>query len=115
MPVDRTGGDFAFLGPVAGRGVRFPQSAAARAPEPRTACSVAGGSCACIWTPHRQTYTGSPSMPDTQRTQGTQGGAQGMAAPGWYPAEPGAERYWDGATWTEHVRPLASAGVVAGA
>lgn len=30
-------------------------------------------------------------------------------AAGWYPEPqtPGQERYWDGATWTEHVRPAA--------
>jgi Protein of unknown function (DUF2510) len=30
-------------------------------------------------------------------------------APGWYPdpAQPGATRWWDGRTWTEHVGPTA--------
>jgi hypothetical protein len=32
-----------------------------------------------------------------------------MAAPGWYPDNnvPGSERYWDGAQWTDHSRPVA--------
>lgn len=35
-----------------------------------------------------------------------------MSTPGWYPAhdDPGAERYWDGTSWTDHVRPRQAAG-----
>lgn len=31
-------------------------------------------------------------------------------SPGWYPESPGAsqERWWDGSTWTDHVRPAES-------
>ncbi|MBW9214773.1 DUF2510 domain-containing protein [Mumia sp. zg.B53] len=29
-----------------------------------------------------------------------------QAPAGWYPDGHGSERYWDGATWTSHVRPL---------
>lgn len=29
-----------------------------------------------------------------------------MSAPGWYPQHDGTERYYDGAQWTEHSRPL---------
>ena len=28
---------------------------------------------------------------------------------GWYPAENGNERFWDGSGWTDHVRPTATA------
>jgi hypothetical protein len=33
-----------------------------------------------------------------------------VSDPGWYPhpAQPGLLGYWDGAQWTEHVRPAAS-------
>lgn len=36
--------------------------------------------------------------------------------PGWYPdaAAPGNERWWDGATWTAHTRPLATVPVPSG-
>lgn len=29
-----------------------------------------------------------------------------QAPPGWYPYDPGRQRYWDGAAWTEHYAPL---------
>ncbi len=32
---------------------------------------------------------------------------QGGAPAGWYAAEPGQERWWDGTAWTGHVRPVA--------
>lgn len=39
-----------------------------------------------------------------------------MTAPaaGWYndPADGAALRWWDGATWTEHVRPMSEAQVI---
>lgn len=31
------------------------------------------------------------------------------AAPGWYPDGSGAQRWWDGRAWTEHVAPVAAA------
>lgn len=31
---------------------------------------------------------------------------QSVAVPGWYPSQPGIERWWDGQQWTEHVRPV---------
>ena len=33
------------------------------------------------------------------------GGTPGGTPAGWYAAEPGQERWWDGGSWTGHVRP----------
>lgn len=30
---------------------------------------------------------------------------QAATPPGWYPDQHGAQRYWDGAQWTQHVAP----------
>lgn len=32
------------------------------------------------------------------------------AAAGWYPAEDGSQRYWDGTRWTEYVAPVGATG-----
>src|SRR5947209_506869 len=36
--------------------------------------------------------------------------AEQQAAAGWYPEQPGFERYWDGSAWTDDRRPVAGAG-----
>lgn len=33
------------------------------------------------------------------------GGDGPSAPPGWYPVDGGAQRYWDGTRWTEHIAP----------
>jgi uncharacterized Tic20 family protein len=33
-------------------------------------------------------------------------------APGWYPVDGGAQRYWDGSAWTEHIAPGSLQGAV---
>ena len=33
-------------------------------------------------------------------------GMQPIPAPGWFPSQPGIERWWDGQQWTGHVRPI---------
>jgi hypothetical protein len=33
--------------------------------------------------------------------------AVGPVGQGWYPAEPGTLRYWDGTAWTDHYAPAA--------
>ncbi|WP_028472649.1 DUF2510 domain-containing protein [Nocardioides alkalitolerans] len=45
--------------------------------------------------------TGDDSTQDDGRAPGGAGGPQ----PGWYGADPGAERWWDGTSWTAHTRP----------
>lgn len=37
------------------------------------------------------------------------GPAPSSAPAGWYPVDGGGQRYWDGATWTEHVAPAPGA------
>jgi len=37
---------------------------------------------------------------------------QSSPPPGWYPADNGTQRYWDGAAWTEHVSAPATTGGV---
>lgn len=41
--------------------------------------------------------------------------AEGQTPPGWYPdtQNPGQQRYWDGAQWTDNFAPLVTAPVVA--
>ncbi|MDQ1104899.1 DUF2510 domain-containing protein [Nocardioides zeae] len=47
---------------------------------------------------------------DEKQGPGEQGGQVGGAPAGWYAAEPGQERWWDGASWTGHVRPVPAGG-----
>ncbi|HEY1134694.1 MAG TPA: DUF2510 domain-containing protein [Nocardioides sp.] len=47
-------------------------------------------------------------MDDDEAGRQTQGGVPA----GWYPAEPGTERWWDGTVWTGHVRPTPVGGGV---
>lgn len=45
--------------------------------------------------------TGDDGTQDDGRARGGSDGLQ----PGWYGADPGAERWWDGTAWTAHTRP----------
>ncbi len=59
------------------------------------------------------TASGYDPTASTAGAPGTEAAPAAVVAPGWYPDASGAQRWWDGVAWTDHVAPAATSAYAA--